>query len=478
VPVRHDQDAVNLFDVADDPDHGLRVDVDFDDLAGAQVRDEQQSTTGVEAGVIEPRTVAGQRELAGRPQRQRHRRRGPVPEERQRRPGRDDREYDRGDDQQSPTRSRPGWFLLRHGLVHGRVAFPAAGSDCDDVDGQCDDGNEGAHLSVACQVGRRAEIGLTSQDHGGQDWGDPIVGREARQAVVVELGHVGRHPPQEHGRAGQHRDHDGLLPRGLSRDATLLIAGQALRAAGYGFTAVVLGALLAARGYGTLQAGAVLTALIAGTAVGSLLVGAIADQLGRRRCYVAFFLLVAAAGGLVAIGVPLWLLLVVALTGTLSTDVVDNGPATTLEQVMLAGEDAGTVAVYGRYNAVGAVAGALGALGAALPGVSVGNASSGAGVHAWLFLVLVPVGLAGAVLASRLSSAVEGGAASVGPAVARSSARLGPSRSTVRRLAALFAVDAGGGGLVTTAFLAYFFAEQFHVSVTALGWLFFMITLI
>jgi len=48
----------------------------------------------------------------------------------------------------------------------------------------------------------------------------------------------------------------------------------------------------------------------------------------------------------------------------------------------------------------------------------------------------------------------------------------------VRRLAALFAVDAGGGGLVTTAFLAYFLAEQFHVSVTALGWLFFMITVI
>jgi len=41
-------------------------------------------------------------------------------------------------------------------------------------------------------------------------------------------------------------------------------------------------------------------------------------------------------------------LLVVALTGTLSTDVVDNGPATTLEQAMLAAEDAGTSRVYGR----------------------------------------------------------------------------------------------------------------------------------
>jgi MFS family permease len=272
------------------------------------------------------------------------------------------------------------------------------------------------------------------------------------------------------------RSVNGLVRWDVSRDASLLIAGQGLRAAGYGFTAVVLGALLAARGYGTLQAGAVLTALIAGTAAGSLLVGAIADRVGRRRCYAAFFVLVAVAGALVAIGAPFWLLLVVALTGTLSTDVVDNGPATTLEQVMLAGEDAGTASVYGRYNAVGAAAGALGALGAAVPGLGAGNASSG--VHAWLFVVLVPIGLAGAVLASRLSTAVEPATDWVGPRVARSPARLGPSRSTVRRLAVLFAVDAGGGGLVTTAFLAYFLAQRFHAPVTTLGWLFFAITVI
>ncbi len=265
----------------------------------------------------------------------------------------------------------------------------------------------------------------------------------------------------------------GSLRCGLSRDATLLIAGQALRAAGYGFTAVVLGVMLAARGYSTLQTAVVLTALIAGTAVGSLLVGAIADRVGRRLCYAVFFLLLAAAGGLVALGAPFWLLLVVALTGTLSTDVVDNGPATTLEQVMLAVEDAGTVAVYGRYNAIGAAAGAMGALAAALPGVSVGP-----GVHARLFLVLVPVGFAGAILATRLSPAVEVSKATEGLGVTSSPARLGPSRSTVRRLTVLFAVDAGGGGLVTTAFLAYFFADRFHASPAMLGWLFFTITLI
>ena len=259
----------------------------------------------------------------------------------------------------------------------------------------------------------------------------------------------------------------GRLP--LNRDARLLIAGQGLRAAGYGFTAVLLGALLAARGYGHLRAGVVLTALIAGTALSSLLAGAVADRIGRRRCYGVFFLAIAAAGAIVAAGAPFWVLLAVALTGTLSTDVVDNGPATTLEQVMLAGDDAGTAHVYGRYNAAGAACGALGALAVALPGVHTGG--NGTAVHAWLFAVLIPVGLGGAVLASRLSPAVEAADRERGHG-------LGASRPVVRQMAALFAMDAGGGGLVTTGFLAYFFTQRFGASTVTLGWLFFTVAII
>jgi MFS family permease len=264
---------------------------------------------------------------------------------------------------------------------------------------------------------------------------------------------------------------------GLTTDARLLVAGQGVRAAGYGFTAVLLGALLAARGFSSVQVGVVLTALIAGTALASLAVGRFGDRVGRRRCYAVFFAGIAAAGLVVAAGAPLWLLLVVALTGTLSTDVVDNGPATTLEQAMLAAEDAGTAAVYGRYNAVGAAAGALGSLAVILAGLGPKGAS---GVHAWLFLALVPVGITGAILALRLSPAVEASpdsAPTLEP-VTRARSQLGPSRGVVRRLAGLFAVDAAGGGLVTTGFLSYYFAERYHVSVVALGWLFFAVSVV
>jgi MFS family permease len=39
----------------------------------------------------------------------------------------------------------------------------------------------------------------------------------------------------------------------------------------------------------------------------------------------------------------------------------------------------------------------------------------------------------------------------------------------------MFSVDAAGGGLVTTGFLSYYFAQRYEVSLAALGWLFFAV---
>jgi hypothetical protein len=172
----------------------------------------------------------------------------------------------------------------------------------------------------------------------------------------------------------------------------------------------------------------------------------------------------AGVGAVMAAGAPAWLLVLVGLTGTVSTDVVDNGAATTLEQVMLAREDAGRASVYGRYNAVGAGSGAVGAaLAAAVPD---------SGVQASLFAVLIPVGLVGAFLSTRISADVE---ASQGADLRRG---VQASRSTVRRLSALFALDAAGGGFVTTGFLSYFLTTRYHASLAELGWLFFAVTLV
>jgi len=262
----------------------------------------------------------------------------------------------------------------------------------------------------------------------------------------------------------------------LSGNARLLVAGQAVRGLGYGFTAVVLGSLLATRGVSPVRAGVLLAVLIGGSAAASLVVGAFGDRFGRRRSYGLFFAGIAVAGAVVATNPPLWVLFVVALTGTLSTDVVDNGAATTLEQVMLAGEDAGTGRVYGWYNAAGASFGALGSLGAVVAGAS----STGRSAHAWLFAALVPVGFVGVLCAKGLTPSVEADAeASDGARIlTRARVKLGPSRTVVHHLAALFSVDAAGGGLVTTGFLSYYLSSRYGASLATLGWLFFAVSVL
>ncbi|MGH9022812.1 MAG: MFS transporter, partial [Acidimicrobiia bacterium] len=170
-------------------------------------------------------------------------------------------------------------------------------------------------------------------------------------------------------------------------------------------------------------------------------------------------------------------LVLVALTSALSTEVVESGPFTSLEQSMLATELTGPTRLlgFGVYNAVAAAAGSLGALAAAAPGLVRHVWSGGPTDERW-FLLFVPVALGGAVLAGCLSPAVE--------ELTQPSDRLptenptrpaGPSRPTVHRLAGLFALDSFGGGFAVQSFIAYWLTRRFGASTGIVGLVFFAI---
>jgi MFS family permease len=257
----------------------------------------------------------------------------------------------------------------------------------------------------------------------------------------------------------------------LSGDVRLILAAQALRAFAYGFGAVLLGVTLEQRGYSSFLVGVVLTGVVAGTVVASLLLAGFGDRVGRRRCYVIMYLLLAVTGVVFAAPVPLWALLAVSLTGALSTEVVESGPFTSLEQPMLAtGLARGRqVAGFSLYNAVATVAGSVGALAAGVPGLTRDWWSSPPADDRY-FLLFVPVALAGALVASRLSPAVE---ASPSPPAASPRRPVDRSRPVVYRLCALFAVDSLGGGFVIQAFVAYWFSARFGAPVGVIGVVFF-----
>jgi MFS family permease len=259
----------------------------------------------------------------------------------------------------------------------------------------------------------------------------------------------------------------------LPSDARRILWAQALRAFAYGFGAVLLGSTLDRRGFSSGQVGLVLAAVVAGTVVSSIAVGRWGDRFGRRRAYVVLYLALALTGVVFAFSDQVWALIAVALTGALSTEVVESGAFTSLEQSMLATDLAGRERIrgFGVYNAVATAAGSVGALAAGGPEL-LRRVWPGTPIDERFFLVFVPVALAGAAVACTLSRRVE---ADLGRTETPVRTGLRRSRPAVLRLAALFAVDSFGGGFVVQSFVAYWFTVQFDASIGVLGIVFFSV---
>jgi MFS family permease len=213
--------------------------------------------------------------------------------------------------------------------------------------------------------------------------------------------------------------------------------------------------------------------MLLGMAASSLAVARWGEALGRRRTYVLLLALMGAAGTVFAITGSVPFLVLAALTGTLSTDPNESGPITTVEQAMLSTAPAAERSrVYGRYNAVAYLAGAAGALAAGGPSAMRDLLSGLPPDQRWL--LLMPIGAAiCTVLAARLSERVE--VAADLPSTGRGLQR---SRGVVRRLAALFALDAFAGGFIVQTFIVFWFGRQFGADAEQMGLVFFGVGLL
>lgn len=238
---------------------------------------------------------------------------------------------------------------------------------------------------------------------------------------------------------------------------------QSLRAFAYGFASVILGASLARSGLSGSQVGLVFASLLAGSAIASLGLARRADQLGRRRVYLILYALMALAGAVFALSDSLPLLILAGLTGTLSVEVVESGPFTTIEQAMIP-EVAGsmTTRAFGKYNAFAALLGAGGALLAGGPEALRGSFPSLPADQRWL-LVYSVVGLVAVALVGQLSPRVEA------KNVRATSGRLTSSRRPVLMLVGLFGLDSFAGGFIVQSFLVFWFTERYGASTGLMG---------
>ena len=244
---------------------------------------------------------------------------------------------------------------------------------------------------------------------------------------------------------------------------------RALRAFADGYVSLLLPVYLLSLGLSAFEVGVIATATLLGSAALSLAVGMVAHRAGYRTLLLAATVLMAATGFAFAAFTDFWPLLVIAVVGTLNPSSGDVSVFLPLEQSLLAHvvEDAKRTSIFARYSLVGALVGALGALCAAAPDFAVNllQVESKSALQA-MFVLYGVIGLASAIVYRKLptSHATE---ASTPPAP------LGKSRRIVFTLAALFSLDAFGGGFVVQSMLALWLFERFQLSTAVAGTIFF-----
>lgn len=251
-----------------------------------------------------------------------------------------------------------------------------------------------------------------------------------------------------------------------STTARPVLLARAIRAVGDGFMAVLLPAYLLELGFGTFEVGVIATATLLGSAFATLAIGTWGHRLSRYPLLPAAGILMVLTGlgfaGLHAFA-PL---LVVAFVGTLNPSSGDVSVFLPLEHARIAASASGheRTALFARYSVLGAVCAAGGALASGVPELLVSHfGATRTAALAAMFVVYASIGVAVAFVyrGDRIDAA------------AAPQAALGPSRSVVMRLAALFSVDAFAGGLVVNSLLALWLLQRFGLSLAQAGTFFF-----
>jgi MFS family permease len=260
-----------------------------------------------------------------------------------------------------------------------------------------------------------------------------------------------------------------LLPPGTSPDARLLLTSRALRAFGDGFMSLLLPYYLTLLGFSALEVGIMVTATLLGSGLMTLAVGMVAHRYRGRSLLRVASLLMVITGVAVAAASDFWPLLLIAFVGTLNPSGGDVSVFVPLEHSLLAQATApeSRTALFARYSLVGALVAAFGAQAAVIPDVMARFLEmTPIAALQTMFLLYGALGLAAFARYQGLAPGLE-----IRPEQRPSP--LGKSKRTVYTLAALFSLDAFGGGFAVQSLLALWLYDRYGLSVTAAGTIFF-----
>lgn len=248
-----------------------------------------------------------------------------------------------------------------------------------------------------------------------------------------------------------------------------VLAAKGLRAFGDGYVSLLLPAYLLELRHAPLEVGILATATLVGSGILTLGVGLHAYRFHYRAVLLAAAALMAATGAGFAFVTSFWPLLAIAFVGTLNPSGGDVSVFLPLEHALLSRvtADRDRTATFARYSLVGSLVGALGALAAAIPAwmAREWGITPLAAMQA-MFALYAAIGCATALTYRGLPRAME--AETRAPP-----APLTRSRGRVYTLAALFSLDAFGGGLVAQSMLALWLYQRHGMGPAEVGTIFF-----
>ncbi len=244
---------------------------------------------------------------------------------------------------------------------------------------------------------------------------------------------------------------------------------RGLRAFGDGFVSLLLPVYLIELGFGPLQVGVLATCTLLGSGVMTLAVGMNARRFKYRSLLLAASVLMAATGAGFSLVTDFLPLLLIAFVGTLNPSSGDVSVFLPLEHAVMAHviEDRQRTALFARYSLTGALIGAAGALAAGMPEVASRTLHTEIKpLLQAMFALYGCLGVASGVIYRKL------------PADLATEAQISPeplnqSRKIVYTLAALFSIDAFGGGFIVQSLLALWLFERFELSIPVAATIFF-----
>lgn len=244
---------------------------------------------------------------------------------------------------------------------------------------------------------------------------------------------------------------------------------RGLRAFADGYVSLLLPLYLISLGMGPFEVGLIATATLLGSGVLTLLIGVYAWRFQFRSLIIMAGLLMAATGLGFALIVDFWPLLFIAAVGTLNPSGGDVSVFLPLEHALMpsAADDEHRTAVFARYSLFGSLLAAAGALFAAAPDfIAASLHVKMKPVMQAMFLLYGAIGLASALIYRAVPR-------HVGSEEQIKAAPLRKSKKIVYTLAALFSLDALGGGFVVQSLLALWLYQKFQLSTAVAGAIFF-----